>query len=121
MQREPLNTGLDFTPAVGDMAFTPLQRELLTVVNRLGREKFAPRAAQWDREASFPFANYEDLREAGGKATSVYPDHAASMKWQAKLHALGLAAPHWPPAKVMARGTRTNLHRPPMSACRRPG
>lgn len=38
----------------------------------------------------------EDLREAGGKATSVYPDHAASMKWQAKLHALGLAAPHWP-------------------------
>ena len=75
MQREPLNTGLDFTPAVGDMAFTPLQRELLTVANRLGREKFAPRAAQWDREASFPFANYEDLREAGFLRLCVPKDH----------------------------------------------
>lgn len=75
MQREPLNTGLDFTPAVGDMAFTPLQRELLTVANRLGRDKFAPRAAQWDREASFPFANYEDLREAGFLRLCVPRDH----------------------------------------------
>lgn len=75
MQREPLNTGLDFTPAVGDMAFTPLQRELLTVANRLGREKFAPRAAQWDREASFPFANYEDLREAGFLRLCVPKEH----------------------------------------------
>ena len=75
MQREPLNTGLDFTPAVGDMAFTPLQRELLTLANRLGREKFAPRAAQWDREASFPFANYEDLREAGFLRLCVPKDH----------------------------------------------
>ena len=56
---------LDFTPAVGDMPFTPLQRELLTTAHRLGRDKFAARAAQWDREASFPFANYDDLREAG--------------------------------------------------------
>ena len=38
----------------------------------------------------------EDIREAGRLATSVYPDHAASMAWQEKLHALGLAAPHWP-------------------------
>lgn len=75
MQREPLNTGLDFTPAVGDMAFTPLQRELLTAAHRLGREKFAPRAAQWDREASFPFANYEDLREAGFLRLCVPKDH----------------------------------------------
>ncbi len=46
-------TTLDFTPAVGDMAFTP------------GRDTFAARAPQWDREASFPFANYDDLRAAG--------------------------------------------------------
>jgi len=38
----------------------------------------------------------DDLRDAGRRATSVYPDHAASMAWQEKLHALGLAAPHWP-------------------------
>ncbi len=61
----PATQGLDFTPAVGDMPFTPLQRELLARAHALGRDRFAARAPQWDREASFPFANYDDLREAG--------------------------------------------------------
>lgn len=67
MSTRPVNplTGLDFTPAVGDMPFTPLQREWLAKAHALGRDQFAARAAQWDREASFPFANYEDLREQG--------------------------------------------------------
>ncbi len=39
--------------------------ELVALANQLGREKFAPRADKWDREASFPFDNYEDLRKAG--------------------------------------------------------
>jgi alkylation response protein AidB-like acyl-CoA dehydrogenase len=56
---------LAFTPAVGDHAFTPQQRSLLALAHALGRDKFAARAAQWDEEASFPFANYEDLRAAG--------------------------------------------------------
>ncbi|CAN5652451.1 acyl-CoA dehydrogenase family protein [soil metagenome] len=58
-------TGLSFTPAVGDMPFTAQQRSLLMLAHDLGRDKFAPRAAQWDEAASFPFANYDDLREAG--------------------------------------------------------
>ena len=41
------------------------QRELIELAARLGREKFAPRAARHDAEASFPFENYADLREAG--------------------------------------------------------
>ena len=67
MSTRPVNpvTGLDFTPAVGDMPFTPLQREWLARAHALGRDKFAARAAQWDQEASFPFANYDDLREQG--------------------------------------------------------
>ena len=56
---------LPFTPAVGDMPFTPQQRELLALAHDLGRNKFAARAAQWDESASFPFANYDDLRAAG--------------------------------------------------------
>ncbi len=56
---------LSFTPAVGDLPFTPKQRSLLSLAHELGRTKFAPRAAQWDESASFPFANYDDLREAG--------------------------------------------------------
>ena len=62
--RTPSDT-LDFTPAVGDMPFTPKQRALLALAGELGRTKFAPRAAQWDESASFPFANYDDLRDAG--------------------------------------------------------
>ena len=56
---------LSFTPAVGDMPFTPKQRSLLSLASELGRKRFAPRAAQWDETASFPFANYDDLRDAG--------------------------------------------------------
>ncbi len=46
-------------------ALTPQQRELIELAATLGRERFAPRAAQHDREASFPLANFQDLREAG--------------------------------------------------------
>ena len=44
---------------------TLLQRDLLAQVRALGRERFAPRAAQCDRDATFPFENYDDLRAAG--------------------------------------------------------
>jgi alkylation response protein AidB-like acyl-CoA dehydrogenase len=44
---------------------TSQQRELIDLAATLGRDKFAPRAARWDREASFPFDNYADLRAAG--------------------------------------------------------
>ena len=59
------NLPLSFTPAVGDLPFTPAQRSLLSLAHELGRTRFAPRAAQWDETATFPFANYEDLRDAG--------------------------------------------------------
>jgi alkylation response protein AidB-like acyl-CoA dehydrogenase len=41
------------------------QRELIDLAATLGRERFAPRAAQIDRDATFPFDNYADLRTAG--------------------------------------------------------
>ena len=44
---------------------TAQQRELIELAATLGREKFAPRAAQIDRDAVFPFENYADLRAAG--------------------------------------------------------
>jgi alkylation response protein AidB-like acyl-CoA dehydrogenase len=66
------------TPAhiAGDAgATTPLQRELIGRAATLGREKFALRAARWDREASFPFDNYADLRDAGLLAICVPTSH----------------------------------------------
>ncbi|MFE3697855.1 acyl-CoA dehydrogenase family protein [Nocardia tengchongensis] len=38
----------------------------------------------------------DDLRRAGRLATSVYPDHEASMEWQHILYERGWAAPAWP-------------------------
>jgi alkylation response protein AidB-like acyl-CoA dehydrogenase len=52
-------------------ALTAQQRELIALAASLGREKFAPRAARWDREASFPVDNFSDLRSAGLLAICV--------------------------------------------------
>ena len=52
-------------------ALTHQQRELIELAAALGREKFAPRAAQHDRDATFPFDNYRDLRDAGLLAICV--------------------------------------------------
>ena len=41
------------------------------VIGNLGREKFAQRAQHYDNEASFPFKNYDDMRETGILAMTV--------------------------------------------------
>ena len=43
---------------------TEQQRELIATAESLG-PAFAERAARYDREASFPFENYDDLRSSG--------------------------------------------------------
>ena len=48
-----------------DLAPSSRQRELLARAGRLARERFAPRAAGHDRDASFPFDDYADLRAEG--------------------------------------------------------
>jgi alkylation response protein AidB-like acyl-CoA dehydrogenase len=50
-------------------------RRLVALAARLGAEKFAPRAARYDREASFPTENYQDLRDAGLLALCVPERH----------------------------------------------
>ncbi|HXV06509.1 MAG TPA: acyl-CoA dehydrogenase family protein [Burkholderiales bacterium] len=59
-------------PIVGEgFPLTARQAQLLELASRLGRERFAPRAARYDRDAAFPFENYADLREAGLLALCV--------------------------------------------------
>ena len=48
-----------------DYSLRDEQRALIATAERLGRERFAGRAERYDREATFPFENYADLREAG--------------------------------------------------------
>ena len=63
-------------PIVGEgYPLTPRQRELIELVATLGREKFEPRAAQYDRDASFPFENYADMKDAGLLAVCVPRQH----------------------------------------------
>jgi alkylation response protein AidB-like acyl-CoA dehydrogenase len=54
-----------------DFGPSPPQQELIERVHRLAIDHFAPRAAQYDREATFPFADYDDLRTAGLLALCV--------------------------------------------------
>src|SRR6186713_2082954 len=44
---------------------SPAQQELVALARHLARERFAPRAERHDREASFPFDDYADLRAVG--------------------------------------------------------
>ena len=46
-------------------ALTTKQTALLAIASNLGRNKFAARAQQIDRDAVFPFENYADMRAAG--------------------------------------------------------
>ena len=45
--------------------------EIKDVISTLGREKFIGRAQRYDAEASFPFENYDDMRDAGILAMTV--------------------------------------------------
>ena len=45
--------------------------EIKKVITSLGQQNFAVRAPRYDEEASFPFENYDDMREAGLLAMTV--------------------------------------------------
>lgn len=53
------------------MQFSVRQSELVALAGQLARTQFAPRAAQYDQDASFPFENYADLHQAGLLALCV--------------------------------------------------
>ena len=57
-----------YTPPsiAGDyVPLTRRQTELLAIATTLGRDRFAPRSAQIDRDAVFPYENYADMHRAG--------------------------------------------------------
>lgn len=50
---------------------TEEQRGIVDTAAALARERFAPRAARYDAESSFPYENYRDLHDAGLVALTV--------------------------------------------------
>jgi alkylation response protein AidB-like acyl-CoA dehydrogenase len=53
------------------LELTDQQQELINRVSVLARENFAPRAAEYDRTATFPFEDFDDLFRAGLHAPVV--------------------------------------------------
>jgi len=51
------------------------EAELNVLARRIGRSRFALRAAEYDRDARFPTENYRDMREAGLLGVCVPKDH----------------------------------------------
>ncbi|HZQ60158.1 MAG TPA: acyl-CoA dehydrogenase family protein, partial [Casimicrobiaceae bacterium] len=57
-----------------DFEFTPRQQEVHDVINALGKEKFAKRAAEFDVRAETPLANMRDLFDAGLMGLTIGED-----------------------------------------------
>src|SRR5918996_1647364 len=60
-----------------EQCLTPRQREIVALAGRLADE-FAERTAEHDRDASFPFENYERMREEGYLGLTV-PEELGGM------------------------------------------
>jgi alkylation response protein AidB-like acyl-CoA dehydrogenase len=58
-------------PTFADTYLTEPQRELVHRVARLARERLAPRAAHYDRTATFPLEDFDDLFAEGLHAPTV--------------------------------------------------
>ena len=52
-------------PVLASKYLTPDQQTLIEKFRELSQERFAPRAAQYDVDSTFPTENYRDLHEAG--------------------------------------------------------
>jgi len=50
---------------------TDKQKRLVGIARELGRDRFRPRAEDFDERNAFPFENYSDLREAGFLALTI--------------------------------------------------
>ena len=69
---------------------TPKEAELTALARQLGRDNFADRAAEWDRDAIFPTQNYDDMREAGLLAVCI-PEAQGGMGADFRAYALTAA------------------------------
>ncbi|MEC7489844.1 MAG: acyl-CoA dehydrogenase family protein [Pseudomonadota bacterium] len=82
------NRAMENTPKkFGWQKFAGKTGAIRDVVAVLGKEKFADRARRYDEEASFPFENYDDMRDAGILAMTV-PERNGGLGVEYKDYAL---------------------------------
>lgn len=63
------------TDPYSQLDLSPPQQELINRVSVLARQNFAPRAAEYDRNATFPFEDFDDLFQTGLLAPVVPKAH----------------------------------------------
>src|SRR6516162_2570004 len=70
---DPLASHQRDAPIFDPAAFrlTPPQAELIDKARRFGQRVLAPRAARYDREASFPIENFRDMHPEGLLAVCI--------------------------------------------------
>src|SRR5918996_1719252 len=67
---------------------SPAHQKLIALAREMAVERFAPRADRHDREASFPFDDYDDLRAAGLLALCI-PERYGGRGAGYETHCLG--------------------------------
>ena len=65
----------DLNDSYSQLELTTEQQDLINRVSGLARENFAPRAAEYDRTATFPAEDFDDLFQAGLLAPVVPKEH----------------------------------------------
>src|SRR5271165_5702334 len=70
---DPLESDVHDAPIFAPDAFrlSPLQAEVIDKARAFGRRVLAPRAAKYDREASFPIENFRDMHREGLLAVCI--------------------------------------------------
>lgn len=58
-----------------DYSLNSNEKQWQALARKLAAERLAPRAAEYDKRAEFPTANFQDLREAGFLALAVPPEY----------------------------------------------
>jgi alkylation response protein AidB-like acyl-CoA dehydrogenase len=78
-----------YTVAGSSWPLSDEQREYVAIAEELGRTKFAARAERYDRDATFPTENYDDMRDAGLLRLCVPKSHGG---WGADLFTYALVS-----------------------------
>ena len=66
---------LKSSPSYSQLELTSDQQDLIDRVSVLARENFAPRAAEYDRTATFPAEDFDDLFRSGLLAPVIPKEH----------------------------------------------
>ena len=116
-----------------DLRPSSRQIELIALARALALERFAPRAERHDREASFPFDDYADLRTSGLLGLCVPAEHGglgadyetyclvaeqlaqAITTWHADIAVIGSRRHGALDALVLGSVARSVLHHAPSS------